>query len=332
MPARETAPHSASNNQPATPANTFAADVLAGLSRTPKALSSKYFYDETGSRLFERIMDLPEYYPTRCEWQIFENHKHTVLKLCQGSFYHLVDLGAGDAAKTRIWIDHFYRNQLSFEYIPVDISKYSVEALEARLHQQYPRLQTRSVAADYLTALEWIQKHVEGRKLVLFLGSNIGNFSDTECRSFLLRIRQLLRPDDRLLIGFDLKKEAAVIHRAYNDSQGVTEAFNKNLLHRINTELGGEFNPDTFDFYANYDPVSGFVRSYLISTLAQRVRIKQLDRTFEFTAWEPIHTENSRKFSVADIEELALACGYTVEMHLSDEQQYFADSIWRITG
>lgn len=312
--------------------NTFAYDIFSGLLKHPKALSSKYFYDAAGSQIFEKIMDLPEYYPTRCEAEIFEKHKNTVLELCQKDYYHMVDLGAGDAAKTRIFIDYFYKKQVGFEYIPVDISSYAVEDLIRNLKHAYPLLPTRSVATDYLSALHWIHEHVQGKKFVLFLGSNIGNFNIEECRLFLANIRQLLDADDRLLIGFDLRKNAEVIRSAYNDKSGVTARFNKNLLHRINTELGGNFNLDAFEFYASYDPVSGFVRSYVISTKAQQVYIEAFGRSFDFKAWETIHMENSRKFTLEEINELAAFCGFEVERNLFDNKQYFTDSIWRVVG
>jgi dimethylhistidine N-methyltransferase len=311
---------------------TFIYDTLAGLIKTPKALSSKYFYDARGSKIFEQIMQLPEYYPTRCEAQIFEKHKQKLLELCQNDYYHIVDLGAGDAAKTRILIDFFYNNNLAFEYIPVDISKNAVEELTHNLRKVYPSLSVKSVATDYLSALHWIHEKVPGKKLVLFLGSNIGNFNLEECRLFLNNVWQLLDEDDRLLIGFDLKKNAEIIRNAYNDTSGVTAEFNKNLLHRINHELGGNFNVDAFEFYASYDPVTGFVRSYVISTKSQQVYIDALKRNFHFEAWETIHMENSRKFSILEIEELASFCGYQVETHLFDEQEYFADSIWKVKG
>jgi L-histidine Nalpha-methyltransferase len=295
-------------------------------------LSSKYFYDARGSKIFEDIMQLPEYYPTRCEAQIFEKHKQRLLELCRNDYYHMVDLGAGDAAKTRILIDFFYKNNLAFEYIPVDISTHAVEELTQNLRKVYPSLSVKSVAADYLSALHWIHENIPGKKLVLFLGSNIGNFNAEECRLFLNNIWQLLDEDDRLLTGFDLKKNAEIIRNAYNDKSGVTAEFNKNLLHRINYELGGNFDVDAFEFYASYDPVSGFVKSYVISTKAQQVYIEALKRIFHFEAWETIHMENSRKFSLLEIEELASFCGYEVETHLFDEQKYFADSIWKVKG
>ncbi|MDO1450337.1 L-histidine N(alpha)-methyltransferase [Rhodocytophaga aerolata] len=312
--------------------NTFAYDVFSGLLKHPKELSSKYFYDTTGSQIFEQIMDLPEYYPTRCEAEIFEEHKNTVLELCRKDYFHIVDLGAGDASKTGIFIDHFYKQHIGFEYIPVDISSYAVDDLIRKLKQKYPRLATRSVATDYLSALHWIHEHVQGKKLVLFLGSNIGNFSIEECRLFLANIWQLLDADDRLLIGFDLRKNAEIIRNAYNDKSGVTAQFNKNLLRRINTELGGNFNLDSFEFYASYDPVSGFVKSYVISNKAQYVYIEAFGRGFDFKAWETIHMENSRKFTLEEIEELADFCGYEVEMNLFDSKQYFTDSIWKVVG
>ncbi len=308
----------------------FAADVLTGLSRTPKTLHSKYFYDDRGSQLFEQIMELPEYYPTRSEAWILENHKEKLLDIMQPHHWNLVDLGAGDAAKTRILIDAFYRGGLDFQYVPADISSYALDDLAGRLQKEFLDLPVRPVPGDYYHALSWIGQHVKGRKFVLFLGSNIGNFSEAETIQFLNKIHQTLQSGDRLLIGFDLKKEGSIIHAAYNDSAGVTEAFNKNLLLRINRDLGGNFDPDTFDFHAHYDPISGFVRSYLTSKVGQEIRIESLDQTFRFEEWEAIHTENSRKFSLSDIERLAAQSGFRVEKNLFDSKKWFVDSIWRV--
>jgi dimethylhistidine N-methyltransferase len=308
---------------------TFAADVLAGLSGNPKTLHSKYFYDDRGSRLFEQIMELPEYYPTRTEALILESHRESLLEALRGHRWHLVDLGAGDAAKTRILIDCFYRGGLHFEYVPADISPYALDDLTARLRTEYPDLSVRRVPGDYQQAIGWMGRHLEGRKLVLFLGSNIGNFTEPDTVRFLQHIHRTMGPGDRLLVGFDLRKEGHVIHRAYNDTAGVTEAFNKNLLLRINAELGGHFDPATFDFHAHYDPVSGFVRSFLTSKVAQQVRIDAFGRSFGFRAWETIHTENSRKYSLDEIESLAAAAGFVVEKNLFDPRHWFTDSIWR---
>jgi dimethylhistidine N-methyltransferase len=308
---------------------TFAADVLAGLSGNPKTLHSKYFYDDRGSRLFERIMELPEYYPTRTEALILESHKESLLEALRGHYWHLVDLGAGDAAKTRLLIDCFYREGLDFEYVPADISPYALDDLTARLRAQYPDLPVRGVAGDYQHAIGWMGRHLEGRKLVLFLGSNIGNFTEAGYDPLSATHPPHDGPGDRLLVGFDLRKEGHVIHRAYNDAAGVTEAFNKNLLLRINAGLGGHFDPDTFDFHAHYDPVSGFVRSFLTSKVEQQVRIDAFGRSFGFRAWETIHTENSRKYGLDEIQSLAAAAGFAVEKNLFDPRHWFTDSIWR---
>jgi len=310
--------------------NLFATDVLAGLGSTPKRLDSRYFYDDRGSRLFGQIMHLPEYYPSRTEARVLQHHKDTLLALSGDEYWHLIDLGAGDATKTRILITHFCREGLNFEYLPADISPYALQDLETRLQDEYPYLPIRTVCGDYLQALDWVGQHVKGKKLVLLLGSNIGNFSEEGVISFLNHIGRTLQAGDRLLIGFDLKKEGHLIHQAYNDSCGVTEAFNKNLLLRINRELGGKFDPDAFDFHAAYDPASGFVRSYLTSKIKQRVWIEEFNQFIHFEAWEPIHTENSRKFSLQEIETLAEATGFRVEKNLLDEKEWFADSIWQL--
>ena len=314
-----------------TATSTFADDIRRGLSETPKRLFARYFYDDEGSRLFERIMELPEYYPTRAEAEVLTKNKALLLANLPGSApLTLVDLGAGDGDKTLILLEHFVNAGLDFSYQPVDISGWAVKDLTQRLHRRLPSLRVEGIIADYETALTGLQNR-PGRKLVLFLGSNIGNFAVDEACSFLQRIRRVLSPPDGLLIGMDLRKEPELIHRAYNDSAGITAAFNKNLLKRINRELDGDFNPETFAFHASYEPVSGVVKSYLVSTIAQTVWLGELGQEFQFAAWETIHTEDSRKFSLPEIEALAQGCGFRVEEHFLDGNRWFADSLWRVS-
>jgi len=310
--------------------NQFAQDVLNGLSSEDKFLSSKYFYDETGSKLFEEIMKLPEYYLTNSEWDIFKRHKKDLLDKLNGESFQLVDLGAGDAQKTMVLLDHFYAQIADFNYVPIDINKNVLEELEVLLNKELPGLSTIPVVAEYFDALEWIGQNQKGRKLVLFMGSNIGNFNKEGAKAFLCEMHRALNKGDLLLIGFDLKKDPRKILNAYDDSKGVTAQFNLNLLQRINNELGGNFNIENWKHYASYHPVSGAVESFLISQSKQEVFITDLDKMFFFEKFEAIHTEYSYKYSIQEIEEISNACRFEIVENYYSSDKGFVDSIWSV--
>jgi L-histidine Nalpha-methyltransferase len=307
----------------------FASDVMKGLSAENKHLPSRYFYDETGSRIFEEIMKLPEYYLTNCEWDIFRKHKHAILNAVKGKRFQLVDLGAGDAKKTRVLLEHFYKEGTDFQYIPIDINPKVLEELQNALSKELPGLDSLAVAAEYFDALEWIKSNHSVRKLVLFMGSNIGNFSKAAAATFLKQMHQSLNQDDLLLIGIDLTKDPLKILTAYDDSSGVTARFNLNLLTRINRELGGNFDIRKWKHYASYNPVTGAVKSYLISQENQEVFIKSLDKSFSFDAWEPIHTEYSYKYSVKEINQLAASTGFELMENYFCDEDKFVDTVWK---
>ena len=306
--------------------------VATGLSRSPKTLSSMYFYDDEGSRLFQQIMALPEYYPTRTEFGLLTRHQAALAAAlrpteAQEPFF-LLELGAGDGLKTKILLRHLLDTEASFTYVPVDISESALEGLAASLRQELPALRVEPVVADYAAALRLMAAR-PGRKVVLFLGSNIGNFLPVDRQAFLRELVAPLSSDDRLLIGFDLQKDPRFIRAAYDDTQGVTAAFNLNLLTRLNRELGANFDLTAWQHYTDYDPLSGAVRSFLMPTQAQQVYVAALDRTFDFAAWEPIHTENSYKFTRPLITTLAADAGLTVAEFFTDERDYFADVVLR---
>ena len=308
----------------------FGKDVMSGLSASPKKLSPKYLYDGKGSKLFEEIMNLPEYYPTRCELEILENYKKQLIEFFSpGETIDMVDLGAGNGQKAMILISFFLR-RIDFKYIPIDISTSAVKELENTLKKRYPKLNVKGLDAEYIQGLKVLKKEQSNRKLVLFLGSNIGNFTFREAFHFLKNLRESLNKGDLLIIGFDLKKDPLKIRMAYNDKSGTTAQFNLNILERINKELGGNFNPLNFSFYSNYDPIAGEVRSYLVSNERQEVYIEKLDQTFVFEKWETIHTECSNKFDLTTIERLAEVTGFSVEANFFDSQEYFADSLWKV--
>jgi L-histidine N-alpha-methyltransferase len=312
------------------PGNELAQHVAEGLHRTPKTLSSMYFYDDEGSRLFQQIMDLPEYYPTRTEFAIFREHGAAIaaaLSLPEaGGEFALVELGAGDGAKTKLLLRELLRAGKPFTYAPVDISAGAMTGLVGTLHKELPGLRVEPVVEDYATALTQLRTW-PGRKAVLFLGSNIGNFHPAERLEFLRQLAAPLAPSDRLLIGFDLQKNPRRIRAAYDDAQGITAAFNLNLLTRLNRELGANFDLANWQHYTDYNPLNGAVRSFLVSSRAQQVHIAALDETIDFAAWEVIHTENSYKFTLPQIEALAAEAGLRVVVSFTDSATDFADVV-----
>jgi L-histidine N-alpha-methyltransferase len=309
----------------------FAEDVLCGLTSTPKQLSSRYFYDDEGSRLFIEIMKLPEYYPTRAEFRIFTEQTDEIYE----SFTHgadgidLIELGAGDGAKTAVLIEHFLNQGLDFTYSPIDISQEANDALAARFHEKFPSLKIDPHTGDYFKVLGSLKNCNGRRKVLMFLGSNIGNFSREKALDFFRQLRAVMNGNDRLFIGFDMQKDPRVIVAAYDDEQGVTAAFNLNLLTRINRELGADFDIDKFSHYAQYRPVECAARSFLISREKQTVHIAALNRSFDFEQWEPIFMEISQKYTRSMIEELAAESGFAIEADFFDEENFYTDSLWR---
>jgi L-histidine N-alpha-methyltransferase len=310
---------------------TFAEDVLRGLSGTPKTLSSKYFYDDEGSRLFQEIMRLPEYYLTACEHEIFSTQADAIFDAFANgdSKFDLIELGAGDGTKTAVLIDYFLKKQADISYSPIDISQEALDTLSAKFSTEFSSLKVEPRKGDYLSILASLRNGKGRRKVLLFLGSNIGNFSRDQARDFFQDLRNVMSADDLLFIGFDLQKDPHVIVRAYDDEKGVTAAFNLNLLKRINRELGADFDLEKFSHYAVYRPVECAARSFLISRETQSVHIKALNRIFEFEQWEAIFMEISQKYNLRMIEEMARDSGFEVKQNFFDSRNYYCDSLWR---
>jgi len=308
--------------------NQFARDIIKGLTATPKKLLSKYFYDEKGDTLFQQIMNLDEYYLTNAEYEILDTYKQQLLEVFSTGCdrFNLVEFGAGDGYKTKVLLKHFLDQQAEFKYVPIDISGNVLQILENSLHKELPDLQVQGIENDYFKALEELENNGT-RNVVLFLGSNIGNFTGKRALEFLTALNNGLRKDDMLLIGFDLKKDPSVILKAYDDSQGITRAFNFNLLERINNELGANFDVSKFRHFPSYNPQTGTTESFLISKEAQQVEI--MDTTISFDAWEAIHMEISQKYGMRDITTMALQSGFGVTQNFYDKKSYFLDSVWR---
>ncbi len=318
--------------QSAVQQNPFAADVLRGLSATPKYLSSKYFYDDEGSRLFQEIMKLPEYYLTRAETDVFQTQTREIFEAFSenSAEFDLIELGAGDGTKTSLLVDFFLKRNASFKYVPIDISSEALNFLTEKFHAQFPNLTIQPEQGDYFRTLETFKTKSDKRKIILFLGSNIGNFAHEQAVEFFKSLHAVLNPNDLLFIGFDLQKDPQTILAAYDDARKVTAAFNLNLLGRINRELGADFVLESFSHYATYHPIDGAARSFLISRKQQTVHIEALNQQFDFAAWEPIFMEISQKYNLPMIENLAKKSGFEVVRYFYDSQNFYTDALWKL--
>lgn len=311
--------------------STFAEDIDTGLSAEPKFLSSKYFYDDEGSRLFQEIMKLPEYYLTRSELEIFSTQTEEIFEAFEADSaeFDLIELGAGDGSKTSILVKYFLEKKADFRYVPIDISSEALNFLTDKFHKEFPDLSMKTEQGDYFKTLETFSEKSDKKKIILFLGSNIGNFSEELALDFFKELRSVMNKRDFIFIGFDLHKNPKTILNAYDDSQGVTPKFNLNLLKRINRELGADFNIEEFSHYASYHPLERAARSFLISQKDQTVNIKSLGKTFEFKKWEPIYMEVSQKYNIAMIEDLARKSGFEILGNFFDENKFYANSLWK---
>jgi dimethylhistidine N-methyltransferase len=312
------------------PSRAFAEEVLIGLSERPKRLPSRYIYDDRGSRLFQQITELDEYYPTACEFEVFRDHHAELLDRFRRQPFNLIDLGAGDGRKTAVLLEYLVEAGADVRYVPIDISEEAMRIVVDTMRARFPTLKISGLVADYFDGLRWLSKQTDRRNLVLFLGSNIGNFNKPRARAFLRRLWSSLNPADRVLIGFDLKKDIEVLLSAYNDREGTTAKFNLNLLERINRELGGTFDINKFRHFSTYNVFTGAMESYLVSQVEQRVFIEALSQDFHFRPWEPIHTEYSYKYLDHDISDLAEFTRFAVEAKWYDSKGWFCDALWRV--
>lgn len=306
--------------------------VRKGLAHSPKKLPSWLFYDEKGDELFRQIMRMPEYYLSNCEYDIFENNSQVIFNdFSSGGnkAFDLIELGAGDGVKTEVLLEKFLQSGSYFNYLPVDISPYVLNLLEKRLNKSLPKLRLKTIPLDFETALKRLDSFSsDNRKIFLFLGSNIGNMSFEDAVVFLKKIASKMVDGDLAMVGFDLRKDPRIILKAYDDSQGITSAFNLNLLTRLNRELGADFNLQNFSHYPHYDPVSGMAKSFLVSERNQEVRFPKMDKTYEFAKWELIHTEISRKFNSDEIRSLGQKAGLEIKFSYEDHRGYYSDVVF----
>jgi dimethylhistidine N-methyltransferase len=304
--------------------NAFSEDVRRGLTANPKYLLPKYLYDELGSRLFEAICLLPEYYLTRAEKEILQNQSDEIVSFLPANS-RIIELGSGNAEKTRFLLEAMLRRQERLQYLPVDISEASLIRSSEELLGNYENLHITAYAADYFRALHGLTPAAaDEHSVVLFLGSNIGNFSRDEALNFLHEVRRVLKPGDVLLLGADLKKSVDVLIPAYDDALGVTAAFNLNLLVRMNRELGADFQLKNFQHRAIYNKEFGRVEMHLVSKEKQVVNLKALDLRVTFEKGESMHKENSYKFDLEQIAAFGFQTGFTLKKSWFDGERRFS--------
>lgn len=308
----------------------FLQETLEGLSAHPKYMHSKYFYDETGDRIFQQIMNMEEYYLTDSEMEIMKYQAAGIVEAISDDEvpFDLIELGAGDATKSIHLLQELLDKKLNFKYYPIDFSAHVISDLEYNLPEQLPDLNFEGLNGDYFDMLKKATEISKRKKVVLFMGANIGNMDVVEAQKFCVKIKALLSANDILIIGFDVKKNPQQILNAYNDRSGITKSFNLNLLNRINRELDGDFDLNSFDHYATYDPESGACKSYLISLKKQIVNVG--NTSIHFAKDEYISMEISQKYSLPEIEELAEVSGFKVLQYFSDQNNYFVDSVWKL--
>lgn len=300
------------------PRTDFKAEVLKGLRAKPRSLPAKFFYDDTGSHLFEQITELPEYYLTRTEIGILEREAESMVD-CFGEDFTLIEFGSGNSRKVRILLD---AGLSAREYMPVDISESFLRDGAAEIYRQYPNLDVTAVCADYTTMSSLPLMSERGKRVVFFPGSTIGNLTNEEARAFLANTARLLVRGDAMLVGTDLRKDIAILHAAYNDSAGVTAEFNRNVLRRINRELGARIDVESFAHVAFFNEAESRIEMHLRSELAQRIEVA--GEHFDFAAGETIHTENSYKYDLEEFRRLTEGTGFAVVRHWTDPESLFA--------
>jgi L-histidine N-alpha-methyltransferase len=309
------------------PASDIVGDVFEGLTKRPKSLPPRLFYDAAGSALFEEITRLPEYYLTRTEAALLEKYSAEIAKRV-GANVSVIELGAGTAAKTGTILKALSQRQLRVNYYPVDISVSALQMAAESLESKLPQVKVHPVATDYVADAAFLDS-VSGRKLVLYLGSSIGNFEPAEALDLLRRMRGHMHEGDYVLLGTDLVKDEALLLSAYDDAQGVTERFNKNVLARINRELGGNFDLDLFRHIVLWNPRDSRIEMHLESALDQTVKVKLLGLEVPFKKGERIHTENSYKYTAPGVRNTLLQTGFEIESTWTDSHNWFGTHLAR---
>ncbi len=275
-------------------------------------------------------MAMPEYYLTNAEEEILFEQADDIRIAFGNQPLDIIELGAGDGSKTKFLLKNLVDNNVDVRYIPSDISSNILAELQSNFAKEIPKLKVITLAGDYFKSLVKLPDSANRKRVLLFLGANIGNLEKKHAVEFIGELKEFLNPGDSMMIGFDLKKDPQTILDAYNDSSGITAAFNINLLSRINVELDADFNIDQFSHWERYNPETGAARSYLVSRKKQKVTIGAIEQTFEFEAWETIRMELSQKYSIKDISELAENAGYKLTEQFIDGRGYFVDALFEI--
>ena len=299
-------------------------EIIKGLSAQPKKIPSKYFYDERGDELFQQIMHLEEYYLPEAELDILTDQTKEIIANFPYDSFDIVELGAGDGSKVVHFLDNLMQLGKEITYYPLDISYHVLCMNKALMHQSIPSLEIELIPGDYFDTLAQIPS--KKPKMVLFLGSNLGNFEGHSATQFIRKIKQQLAPGDILVLGLDLMKNPKKILAAYNDKTGITRDFNLNLLHRMNRELGANFKLDKFDHYPVYQPLTGTCYSFICSLEKQQVRVA--NEWFHFEEGEVIHTEVSQKYNIEKIKKLQRAVGFKHLQHLKDRNNLYSINIF----
>jgi L-histidine Nalpha-methyltransferase len=296
-------------------------DIIQGLSQNQKTLPSRYLYDDLGSALFEQITDLPEYYPTRTEQSIIEKYATEITRFTGAC--ELVELGSGSSRKTRILLDAYTQLNRQLYYYPIDVSAGILKATALALLDRYPHLQLCGIAGTYEQALAQLPPAELENRLLIFLGSTLGNLTDEQRSSFLNQIKQALQPGEFFLLGVDLQKPIETIESAYNDAEGVTAKFNLNILSHLNHRFGGNFDLDLFEHFAFYDRQQHRIEMHLRSLATQAVFLKALNYQFTINAGETIHTEISRKFHLPTLVDILATHAFKPLQIWTDPQDWF---------
>lgn len=310
----------------------FGVEILQGLKTMPKYLPSKYFYDDAGDRIFQEIMHCEEYYPFACELEIFRRRTTAIAaaitRPCDA--FDLIELGPGDCKKSAYLLRYLVKTGARFSYIPIDISSNVINQLQTKLPEQIPGLHISGFNGEYLAMIKAATKASSRRKVVLFLGSNLGNMSPADARVFCRKLRCHLNPGDLVLVGLDLKKYPGLILGAYNDKAGITKRFNLNLLERINRELNANFDIAQFEHFPVYDEASGACKSYLVSRADQEVTLwcNGQKQRIKFARDEEIFMEISQKYRIDQVDHLAWQAFFKPMQHFFDELDWFVDALW----
>jgi dimethylhistidine N-methyltransferase len=310
-------------------ATTAGSDVIKGLAQTPKTLPFKYFYDDRGSELFEQICELPEYYPTRTETQILQKYSGQIAEMTGVS--ELVELGSGSSTKSRILLDAYQNLGYPLNYLPIDVSAGMLETTAKQLLRDYPTLKVRALAGTYEQALSHLQPTKLSTRTIAFIGSSLGNMSPQECDRFFSQITGALQVGEYFLLGVDLHKSTDILEAAYDDSQGVTAAFNLNMLEHLNRRFEGNFDTTQFSHWAFYNQAEQQIEMHLKSAIAQTVELRSLNLKVNFAPGETIRTEISRKFDLHNIQRDLQAHKLIPQQIWTDENQWFALILSRLS-